>query len=330
MISIIILYYMSHANPGPTILVLKKIRKMKNIFIATDFTPASKNAALYGIELAKHYNAKVYLFHAYQNQKARTGSLLHGDDDIDLSSISGEWLKDQAVLINKDGKIDLELCSAEGAPADTIIKNAIQKNADVIICAMKSTAKTFRKIFGSVTLSLLNKSEIPMIVVPESVSFQKPSQIALAMDMDPSTSPATLQVLKKIGENFFSKVSIVYALDENFKEDEVVKFSPPLNISEIIHLYPKYEFRVGSDIAKTIEEFAIEQSINMLAVIPHKHTKVQRWFTESVTRNIVMQANLPVLILPQKLDTGNEDEAGMEKIEQIWNEHGVKKGEYHC
>ena len=330
MISIIILSYMSHTNPGSTIIDLKKIRKMKNIFIATDFTPASKNAALYGIELAKHYNAKVYLFHAYQNQKARTGSLLHGDDDIDLSSISGEWLKDQAVLINKDGKIDLELCSAEGPAAETIMKNAFLKQADVIICGMKSSAKTFRKIFGSVTLSLLNKCDIPMIVVPESVSFQKPSQIALAMDIDPATSPATLQVLKKIGENFFSKVSVVYALNENFNDDDVVKFSPPLNISEIIHLYPKYEFRVGSDIAKTVEEFAIEQSINMLAVIPHKHTKVQRWFTESVTRNIVMQSNLPVLVLPQKLDMGNEAGADMEKIEKIWKEQGVKKREYHC
>ncbi|MEO6671145.1 MAG: universal stress protein [Ferruginibacter sp.] len=302
---------------------------MKNIFIATDFTAASNNAALYGIELAKHYRAKVYLFHAYQDQKAKTGSLLHGDD-IDLYSVSQEWLKDQAALITKDARINLELCSGEGPAAETIIKTASEKNADVIICAMKGTAKTFKKIFGSVTLSLLNKTNIPMIVVPETVIFQKPSHIALALDKDPATSPTTLRILRNIGEQFFSKVSIVYALKENFDENEVIKFSPPVNISEISHLYPKYEFRVGADVVSTVEDFANERSINMLAVVPHKHTRAQRWFTESVTRSIVLKANLPVLVLPQVIDIAVDADSGMETIRQAWDDQDLKKEAYHC
>jgi nucleotide-binding universal stress UspA family protein len=303
---------------------------MKNIFIATDFTPASKNAALYGIELAKHYNAKVYLFHAFQNQKAKTGSLIHGDDDINLKQLSREWLTEQAAFLNENGSVNLEMCSGEGAAADAIIENALAKKADLIICAMKGTAKVFRKIFGSVTLSLIDKSNIPLIVVPDSVAFQKPTNIALAMDIDPATSPATLQLLKNVGENFYSKVSVVYALKENFNEDDVVKFSPPVNISEITHLYPKYEFRVGNDIVKTIESFTNEQAVNMLAIIPHKHTRTERWFTKSVTKELVFQANLPVLVLPQKIDVINDVDEERERAKEIWKDLEVKKESYHC
>ena len=38
---------------------------METILIATDFSPASKNALLYGAQLGEAMNAKVILFHAY-------------------------------------------------------------------------------------------------------------------------------------------------------------------------------------------------------------------------------------------------------------------------
>ncbi len=39
---------------------------MKKIFIATDFSTASRNASRYAIEMAKEINAEVYLFNSYK------------------------------------------------------------------------------------------------------------------------------------------------------------------------------------------------------------------------------------------------------------------------
>ena len=38
---------------------------MKTILIATDFSTASHNASMYGVEFAKAINAKIILFNAY-------------------------------------------------------------------------------------------------------------------------------------------------------------------------------------------------------------------------------------------------------------------------
>jgi nucleotide-binding universal stress UspA family protein len=39
---------------------------MKTILIATDFSKAAHNAALYSMELAKAFNARLMLFNSYQ------------------------------------------------------------------------------------------------------------------------------------------------------------------------------------------------------------------------------------------------------------------------
>ncbi|MEO6490526.1 MAG: universal stress protein [Ferruginibacter sp.] len=288
---------------------------MKNIFIATDFSPASKNAAEYGIELAKQYNANVHLFHAYQSGK----DIAFITNPAQPSHQLRQRLIAEAEMINKDGKVTLEMSAEEGQPIEMILENAKKNRADLIICAMKDKARGFKKIFGSTTLSLINHSNIPMIIVPEAATFKKPKHISLAIDMDPQTSPITLQLVKDICDHFFSKLSVFYALNENYKEEEIIKFHPPVSISEIIHLRPQYEFCVGNDIAKTMHDFAGHNAVDMLALIPHKHSQMERWLTESITKNVVYKTYLPVLILPQKV-TGVDDLKLNIKMEKMWKE----------
>ena len=142
---------------------------MKNIFIATDFSPASTNAAVYAIELAKQYNANVHLFHAYPQRK----DTVYMNNRAHSPTETKKRMVAEAELINGDGKVMLEMLADEGNVTETILKNAREKEADVIICAMKDKARGFKKIFGSTTLSLINYSSIPMIIVPETVVFKK-------------------------------------------------------------------------------------------------------------------------------------------------------------
>ena len=137
----------------------------------------------------------------------------------------------------------------------------------------------------------------------------------MAIDMDPETSPVTLLMMKDIGEHFFSKISVFYTLTENYNEDEVIKFHAPPNISEIKHLSPQYEFCVGNDIAKTMDQFANNNAVDLLAIIPHKHSRMERWITESVTKNVVYITHLPVLILPQRITGVDDSRLNMKKLE---------------
>jgi nucleotide-binding universal stress UspA family protein len=287
---------------------------MKNILITTDFTTAANDAARYGVELAKQFGAKACLFHAYEYPLEPSGGIVFSSD-LNLAATSKEWLKAQADLINEDGTVKLERRLEEGPSVETILETAVKTDADIIVCGLEKKSRSFKKIFGNTTNSLIKKSDIPLLIIPEGYSYVKPRHMALAIDMDPETSPETLQVMKQLAEQFFFKISVVCVVGEGAEEGDKLRFHPPANIEEIKHLNPAFEFPAGSNIAKTVNEFATEHAIDILAVIPHKHNFTERLFTDSITRHLSFLTNLPLLVLPQKKITAA---TGLEKAGSEW------------
>jgi len=139
-----------------------------------------------------------------------------------------------------------------------------------------------------------------MIVVPENASFQPPKNIALANDMDPDTSALTYQLLKELGEKFVSKLSVVWVVDEGIDADKEMRFRPKSFINELKDLDPVLEFPSGSNITSALDGFIKDHSIDLMAIIPHKHDMIGRLMTESVTKKMLFHTHIPMLILPQK------------------------------
>ena len=281
---------------------------MKNIFIVTDFSEASQNAGRYGVELAKFFRANVVLFHAYQAPVPVPESYIFYTTE-DVWESAKELLKKEAAMINPDNLVDIEICGGDGIVSDSILSEATKRKADVIVCGMKGMGKTIRKIFGSTTTALTGKSNIPMIVVPANTSFTAPQNIALASDMDPETSAATVEPLKVLGERFASRLSVVWVVEDGTDVAYEMRFRPTGFINELKSLDPVFEFPSGSNITKALDGFIKNHSIDMLAMIPHKHDLLERFFTESITRKMLFHTHIPLLVLPQK----KNKEAGNEK-----------------
>lgn len=280
---------------------------MKNIFIVTDFSEASQNAGRYGVELAKYFRANVFLFHAYQAPVLVPESyVLYTTEDVGASA--KELLKKEEAMINPGNLVNFEICCDEGIASNAIISEATKRKADVIVCGMKGMAKTFRKIFGSTTTTLTSKSSIPLIVVPDNAGFIPPKNIALASDMDPETSPATVELLKVLGDKFASKLSIVWVVEDGTDVGYEMRFQQAGFINQLKSLDPVFEFPSGNNITKALDAFVKNHTTDMLVMIPHKHDMLERFFTESITRKMIFHTHIPLLVLPQKKyeETGNE------------------------
>lgn len=289
---------------------------MKNIFIVTDFSEASQNAGRYAVEMAKYFNAQVFLFHAYQVPVQVPESYFAYTVE-DVWATVKEQLETEAGAINPGKFVNVEICGGVGLPVSLITEEAAKRDADLIICGMKGQGKTFRKIFGSTTTALSRKSEIPMIVVPENATFQPPKNIALANDMDPDTSALTYNLLKELGEKFVSKLSVVWVVDEGTDANKEMRFRPKSFINELKDLDPVLEFPSGSNVINALDGFIKEHSIDLMAIIPHKHDMMERLMTESITKKMLFHTHIPMLILPQQKKsevTNAEAEDKMDKV----------------
>ena len=77
---------------------------MKNIFIVTDFSPASHNAALYGIEIAKLFGDKFQVFR-FQNQEGFFWDL--NDEEKAILQTEVNTAYDFAMEVVKNAKCDV-------------------------------------------------------------------------------------------------------------------------------------------------------------------------------------------------------------------------------
>lgn len=273
---------------------------MKTILIATDFSQASDNASLYGKFLAKAFNARIILFSAYQPipvAAVEVGAMVATDD---MQRFTYEQLKDKTKIINKNNEVSVQVLCKMGASADSILETANDNKADIIILGMKERGKGLRRVFGSTVTELIRKSTIPLIVVPEEVKYTAIKSIALAheSDIDPKADEYLLYALRSIAKRFQSKLYMVHVARDEFKEAFEVLNRPFRLVRMTRSLYPEYEYLHGKNVPEILNTFVAGHKVNLLTLLPHKHSLLERLFFRSTTRSMVFDSHIPLLILP--------------------------------
>lgn len=272
---------------------------MKTILVATDFSKAADNAAIYGIELARVFNARLVLFNAYQLPLpvSETPVVI---TKAELEANAQNKLKSDAEKFDAGHTANITTDYREGPAVNAILKAAGDTKADLVITGMKKTGKGGRRIFGSTVTTLIRKTGIPMLVVPEDAKYTRITTIALANDSDlsPDADNRILDILREIAEQFHSKVYLVRIAEERFKEAFEVTNSP-LKLNRMLHtLDPVYECIEGNNIPVALDDFTERYHVDILAMLPHQHSLLERWFSKSITREMVFETRLPLLILP--------------------------------
>jgi nucleotide-binding universal stress UspA family protein len=145
---------------------------MKTILIATDFSAASRNASLYGIDLAKALNAKIILFNAFTTGAAKSSDPNKRKLRYDALMQSDKRLLEEADFLDPDHEI-MEVICDEGAAYHSIVDVANEKKVDCIVVGRKGNGSAIKDLFGSTATALAKNSNITVVVVPENATFER-------------------------------------------------------------------------------------------------------------------------------------------------------------
>jgi len=268
---------------------------METILIATDFSAAARNATRYGFELSKKLKAKVILFNACQLPSSNSDSVGYVTPN-EKEAMSYRQLVIEAETYDPLGTVALQTESRPGPITDSILTVAKENNVSFIVAGMKAGRKEIRKIFGSTVTYLRNQSSIPIIVVPEDVSFSVPKTIALASD-NMETGLQIVEPLKKIAELFTSKLFVVRVI-EKLKNEVMEKLTISRSLKGLLSgLQPTYEFIKEDNVTKAMNNFVKQHAVDMVALIPRQHDLLQKIFTRSITKEMIFQTRVPLLLL---------------------------------
>ena len=149
---------------------------MKTIFVPTDFSDNADNALYFAIELAKKQNAKLVLIHAFQLPivVAAVPYDIINNEKLELKKEAENNLKAQCLKIKHSGNLTYEYILEEGPAVDVILKHAKEKKADIIIMGTKGASGLKAVLFGSITESVIEKTELPVLAIPNKTKFSTP------------------------------------------------------------------------------------------------------------------------------------------------------------
>jgi nucleotide-binding universal stress UspA family protein len=270
---------------------------MKTILVPTDFKEPASNALAYSAALAKIIQARIILCHIYHVPLPFPGDvpvLFNSQTDLE-KPLRGKLEEIALLFSNGIGKgIPIECIASPGFAVDEITELAKEKEADFIIMGTGNGEHTF---FGSVITGIVENCNKILIVVPGTAKFKKPRKIALACNYKEEIKPACMLDVKKIVTEFGAELFIVNVGDPQ-KEVSGEKIVGSNKIDNLLSgVEHTFYFSVHKDVVEGLVEFEDSHQMDMLIMIPKKHSFLNQLFHTSKTQKMALHSHIPILIL---------------------------------
>lgn len=274
---------------------------MNNILVPLDFSDASFNAANYAASLSNVFNANIILVHVYMNPRDidQMPSSLLNQPEKELSEVKEDQLNEYIEILRKKYTVKIKGVIKEGMTTPAILNVAKNENAALIVMGMKGKGKS-KSVFGSNTTSVMRKSSVPVLIMPQKVEFKSIEVITLASDFDAETELSNYSLLREIAlrNNAFIQILNVRKKTSKLSDDEEAgKLKTALAFENIRHGFYKIK---DNEVDEGIEDFLKAHPSEMLAMIARKRNLFERIFKSSHTRKMSYETEIPLLILQDK------------------------------
>jgi nucleotide-binding universal stress UspA family protein len=272
---------------------------VKTIFVPTDFSEPSFNAAVYACKLSEAVGGKIVLFHSDFVPVPIMGTVpieiivttdeLRSDSESHLKRMKAN-LQQQNPAVS-----EIELISRYGKPEKEILSAAQLSSADLIVTGMKGGGTIKEMTVGNMATRLMHSSSIPILMIPEKASFRNPVNIVIAIDGKEIFSRA-LSTLQEIALSSQSAIHIVHIYPSNttFDKETIIDKVD----SHFVNIFHMYDFIESDNVDIAIENYMKENEADLLAIIPRRHSFFEKFFTQNHAKRLAFHANVPVLALP--------------------------------
>ena len=279
---------------------------MQTILLPTDFSNNSINAINYAVALFKDVECRFYLLNV---QKA---SAFISDDMMVVSSSATIYktLIDAAKksISNIISKIEEKHQNEKHqfysvVDYDNFIDsiNQVSKKyeADLIVMGTKGASGLEKIIFGSNTVRVIQRCNMPVLAIPDGCKFSSITKIAFATSNLKQFNTGEFKPLKDIMVLENSKLDILHLADQNHLAynayDNMDFFNDNFNNA-------KHEFidTDSSDMFNTVDKYIINNDIKVLAMMNKKHSFLERLFTRHNVETFAFNIDIPFLVMQNK------------------------------
>ena len=270
---------------------------MKKLLFPTDFTKISLNAYGFALEIAADMNAEIVTMHTYLPTVTQPEiQFPFSTEALDLLNL--EKYNETSALMHSIAvkehheDVDISHTLMEGFPVESIVEEAKKINASAIVMGTKGGHGIASAILGSTTTHVVEKTDIPVFVVPHEYDGRPMKKMGLAINLLTINSTyidqaIDLSVMMNMPLTCFHidtdhSPKVIGKLD-GWKET----YSPSVHFDSWKNHY----------VMDGISEYVEKNNIDLLVLITRKHSFLGNLFRVSRTKQMTLHTTVPVCIL---------------------------------
>lgn len=281
---------------------------MKKILVLTDFSDNARQAAEAAVTFAGKLQANIILFNTYVSEPVMSeyGGTPWPAEQLLWADESKEKLK----LLKKDlQQLVKQLPADDHHPSiddrhdmgnlGKRVKSILQQEQIELIIMGARTGKTWEHLLmGSDTSAVIEHTNRPVLILPESRPIRKLQKVTLATDFDQPDQKA-VHYLTHMGRIFGFSLDIVHVslwgekpVDDTLKtafKNHVAKYHfPAINYHEVS----------GKDLVKRVNHLCASNDSDLLVLVHDRHNWLNRLLKQNQAQALLDNQQLPVMIVP--------------------------------
>lgn len=183
---------------------------------------------------------------------------------------------------------------------DAIYSCTVQQGSDVIITGTKSQHDWLVNVLGSNSMDMIDRSKVPVIVIPEEAKNVKFNRLGVAIDYADFDDTAILEPLRDfaiLNESSLCFLNVTTKHHKLFVYDDIkVRISNYFN--DVKQSY--HTFTDNRSLTEILMEAIDDLKLDMLFMLPKNHSVLQKMMKPSRTRSVAYRINNPLMTIHEK------------------------------
>lgn len=275
---------------------------MKKILVPIDFSENCENAFVYALEMAKLYKGELVLFHSFELpiSEGEIAPINYVEIYKALKRSNSDQFKDvisklEEIAKRQDaGNISISHIMKPGELIDNVKEIVRHENIDFIVMGTNGASGWFDSFIGTNASSIISEIEVPVLSIAHDTKFHKIETIGFRTRYKEDEIFALNEVMdlaKRIGARV--KCLYVKTPDSGFKGERIEYWQ------SVFENERNLEFFVvpSEDVETALEDFIVDQGIDLMAMVEHRKNFFTRLFTTSNTEKMSLHSKTPILAL---------------------------------
>lgn len=279
---------------------------MRIIILPTDFSENAFNALHCAFQYFKYERSRFVIVHAYGYEAANLATDTTGDDwqqhtkrELEASQLQLKQLHQRIQAQEPNPKHAIETVATLGYLVDVVNDLVDKENADLVVMGTRGKSVSRSVALGSNTVQMLKFVKCPVLGVPLSYVYERPSHMLFPSNLMIPFHRRELKLISCLAKSYRSVIHLLYIADYDMlsqRQLEVKAFwESRFRESEL-----KYHRSDQGNHAAIIKAYATQNPIDLLVMVNSNYNYLESLIQTPTVDELGLTLDIPFLILQNK------------------------------